>query len=157
MKKILIKIYPSLILFVFIFIISCGDDSSINPTETDVSGTVTFVNNSFYTSGGYYAISIYTDNPTTSGTNPIRSDSLKVISGGTLSYFYRVTGLSSGSYYAAVTWKRSGTNPPVLGTFGCDTMRIPHCTTSTRFDYPRPAGTGATNFISWTDTTKKLN
>ena len=154
MKKIFFKIFPSLILFAFIFIISCGEDSGINAAESDVSGTVTFVNTTFYTSGGYYAISIYTSVPTGAGANPIRSDSLKVLSG-TSSYFYSVKGLAAGSYYAAVTWTRSGTNLPVLGTFGCDTSRT--CSSHTRFDYPNAAGTGSTNIISWTDTTRRLN
>ncbi len=156
MKKILIQVFPMLILFAFIFLISCGDEGSINPTATDVSGTVTFVGSSFYSSGGYFAISIYSGVPTSS--NPIRSDTLRVV-GGTSSYFYRILDLPSGSYYAAVTWIRTNTSSttpvPVLGTFGCDTSRT--CTTHTRFDYPSAAGTGATNITSWTDTTKKLN
>jgi len=152
-KKLSLALLFVLALFLFQ---NCGEDI-INAQQDFVSGTVTFKNISFHSSGGYYAVSIYSDITSPFNQNPLVSDSVEInISGNTATAYYKISGLASASYYIAATWIRSTDNcvRGVLGTYGCDTLY--NCTNSIKVTIPTYAGTGNLNFTCWTDTLNRL-
>ncbi|MGH2574606.1 MAG: hypothetical protein ACRDFC_02790 [Ignavibacteria bacterium] len=152
-------IYLSTLFFIIILSKGCGEES-LTPTGEDISGIVTFTDTNLITTGGYYAVSVYADQNLPFDTNPIRSDSLAITrSGNIYSSYYRIGGLAAGRYYIGTSWIRrpyiQSLLTPALGTYGCDTNHS--CSAHIRIEFPSFAGTGNVNFLSWTDTLKKLN
>ncbi len=159
MKK---NIY-SLILFIivlssFCYFTSGCDDAGIQDSGDHVTGYVTFTDTNLC-KGGYYAISMYRNKTNPFDTLPLRSDSLTMTKQQNLyKCYYKFSGVTSGSYYFAVTFIRTPFNPnrlvPVLGSRGCDTNHS--CTAHILVAFPNHSYEDC-NILSWTDTLKKLN
>jgi hypothetical protein len=144
-------------LFLSIVIFETCDDSGINAPQDFISGTVIFTDTILRYNGGYYAVSLFPDNSSPFSQSPLRNDSLKIsISNGVASTYYKMDGITSGSYYVGITWIRSsdGNVRGVLGTYGCDTTH--NCTASKKVTVPSYSGTGGINILSWTDTLRKV-
>jgi hypothetical protein len=138
-----------------VFIIAdCGDDA-VNLQQDFVSGTVTYNGTSFFTNGGYYAVSVYADVTNPFSQQPVKSDSVEINTTNGTAY-YNITGLATGNYYIGATWIRTsnGQVEAVVGTYGCDTVR--GCNNHIKVEVPRYQGTGNLNFYSWADLSKKL-
>ena len=150
-ELILLPVFISISLFIG----NCGTDDSVNATQDFVSGTITFNNSNLNYSGGYYAVSVYSDTTDPFRHNPFKSDSLSIVtSGGVTTAYYNVNGLS-GNYYIGAVWIRhSDGHIAVLGTYGCDTTI--NCTGSIKETIPNYAGTGGLNFKSSTDITRNM-
>lgn len=171
-----------LFLFVFvalmgIFINSCGEDTIINnnnnnnPPDTActdttltgrmIKGRITFVDTNFVRSGGVYLISAYPKSgwPPTGG--PSAFDTVR-ISGNNLNYCYTLSNLpSDGAYVVSVGFRKStGGQSPIMGIYGCDTARFPtsSCVLSPSDSAQIISGQGVRyiNFLSWSDTAKKI-
>lgn len=144
------------IIFILNFFYGC-DDSGVQSSGDHMSGFVTFTDTNLVT-GGYYAISLYAKKTNPFDTLPLRSDALTMtLNGNVYKDYFKMTGISNGSYYFAVTWiKNSEPNffPIVLGSRGCDTNR--QCTNHTVVLFPNYSYDDC-NILSWTDTTKRLN
>jgi hypothetical protein len=151
------RVIYSFLLVYFFSLQSCTDDSSVNPKDSFISGTVTFTNANLNYSGGFYAVSLYEDSTNPFTKTPLRSDSLAItISGGVASAYYKLSNLTDGNYYVGATWiSRSSGSIWVLGTYGCDTLPGQYCT-PTKVTFPNYAGTGNLSFRSYTDINKAL-
>jgi len=155
MNRIIGRFFLTICILSVIFIIAkCGDDA-VNLQQDFVSGTVTYNGTAFYTSGGYYAVSIYADATNPYSQSPVKSDSVEIdVAHGTA--YYNISGLATGNYYIGATWIRSsnGQVEAVVGTYGCDTVR--GCNNHIKVSVPRYQGTGNLNFYAWADLSKKL-
>ncbi len=105
--------YSILIKFLFasalmISLYSCSDDNNNNivvtgPEANTISGTITFADTNFISSGGYYDLSAFTAWFPTG--NPARSDSLKIIPvGNKYQANYKLTNVPNGTYFLTVAW-----------------------------------------------------
>jgi hypothetical protein len=140
---------PALIAVLFIYS-GCGEE--INAPQDFVSGTITFNDSNLNYNGRYYAVSLFTDVSNPFSRQPVRSDSLAIVtSNGVTSAYYRITGIPSGNYYIGATLLNSSTDSliAVLGVYGCDTTV--NCANPTRVTVPNFAGTGNLNFRSKTN------
>ncbi len=138
----------------FFFIQSCDD--TVDSPQYYIAGTVTFTDTHISSGSGYYAISIYADTTEPYQRAPIVSDSLVInVSGNTATATYRVNNVPSGTYHVGATWICTQTEriSGVLGIYGCDTARS--CM-GNHISIPNFSGSNECNFISWTDTLKKL-
>lgn len=124
-------------LFIVIILQKCGDDS-VNPSQTYMAGTIAFTDSLFHPSSqGHYAISFYTD----LSQPPSVSDSIGTAS---RNVYWRVTNVTSGSYYIAATFISTAGAITKLGEFGCSTP--PTCSSPTKIDFPSYSGTAQLDF-----------
>jgi len=137
------------VVFLSVFFQTCGDDP-VNAPQDFVSGTITYIDTLLNYNGGYYAVSLYSDNTNPFSYPPVRSDSITpVIQNGTATAYYKVTGLATGSYYIGGTWiNRSNGNITLFGVYGCDENI--NCTNPSKITVPNYSGTGQLNFRSRT-------
>jgi len=145
------KIYKIIFVVFLVFVCSliqtCGEDA-VNAPQDFVSGTLTYIDNQFTFNGGYYAVSIYGDSTNPFYHRPIRTDSVAVNTSG-LTAYYKVEGLTSGSYYIGSTWyRKSDGHVTILGSYGCD--ENPNCSNPTKVTIPNYSGTGQLDFRSKT-------
>ncbi len=141
----------------FYFLQSCGD-TAVQQSGDSITGYITFTDTNLI-GGGYYAISMFKNRANPFDTLPLRNDSLTMSkSGNVYKVFYKFSGVSSGSYYFAVTWIKSpfipGVVPPVLGSRGCDTNH--NCSSHRLIAFPNYSYENC-DILSWTDTTMRLN
>ncbi|MDQ3193865.1 MAG: hypothetical protein M3P82_02570 [Bacteroidota bacterium] len=146
---------------------SCKEDTVTpsGPEANTISGTVTFTDTNFITSGGYYDIGIF-PNPSTPPAYwfgpPSANDTLIYTrSGNVYKASYVLRGVSNGDYVVAVGFrKHSGGQSPIMGVYGCDTARFINGSTCflnpQRISITNNAGRENVNFLSWADTTKKV-
>jgi hypothetical protein len=158
-KEILRIFLLILVLFALCLLFQTCDDSGVDPSKDFVSGTITLADTNLISSGGYYAMSVFSAGSSPFSNRPIRSDSLNLQrSGDVYTGYYKINGLAAGDYYVGATWIHlpfdTNAHPPVLGTYGCDTTH--NCTTSTKVTFPSYAGTAGCNFLCWTDTTMRI-
>ena len=154
MKKYLI------ILFFIAFLSSCETPADLNRTGDKLSGYITHVDTNLILGGGYYSVSVFSaDSSLPFNRIPMRTDSMVLKKRNNLyESMYDMDGIGSGKILVAATWshypKIPNEIPIVLGTLGCDTCR--NCQIHTVLYYPDYHG-NFRNFVSWTDTTKRLN
>ena len=127
-----------IIAFVIVIVLQkCGDDS-VNAPGDFMAGTIAFADSLFHPSSqGHYAISFYTDLT----QPPAVSDSIGTAS---RNVYWRITNVSSGSYYIAATFINTSGTIQILGEYGCATP--PSCTAPTKIDFPSYSGAGQLNF-----------
>jgi hypothetical protein len=149
-------------LFATILISKCGSDSVTTPGTTydakTINGTVTFADDHFVTSGGTYLISAYPETGWPPIAGPTAYDTIHVTSS-TLAYNYKLVGLDDGNYVVSVGYrKNTGGQSPIMGIYGCDTLHSLACLMSPtlKAKITGGAGVGSINFISWSDTAKKI-
>lgn len=163
-----------IVAFVGILINSCGEDTIITnnpPTTPDtactdstltglmIKGRVSFVDTNFIRSGGIYLISAYPESgwPPTGG--PSAYDTVR-ISGNNLNYCYTLSNLPSAQKYVVSVGfrKASGGQSPIMGIYGCDTSHSFSCLLSPTLKADLSGGSGVRyiNFLSWSDTAKKI-
>jgi hypothetical protein len=155
--------------FIMFSIYSCSDDDTtpivpIGPAANTISGTITFVDTNFITSGGFYDIGVFPNpsNPPTYWFGPPSSnDTLRYVKVGNVYQApYVLKGVSNGSYVVAVGFRKtSGGQSPILGVYGCDTIRAQYSTcflNPQRITISNDQGVEGVNFKSWADTTNKV-
>ena len=137
-KKLIFRAAQLIIGIVIVVVLQkCGDDS-VNAPQDFMAGTIAFRDSLFMPSSqGHYAISFYTD----LSQPPAVSDSIGTAS---KNVYWRVTNVTSGSYYIAATFIRSTGAVVILGEYGCATP--PSCSAPTKIDFPNYAGTGQLDF-----------
>lgn len=173
-KKFKFRIFEILIvslLFVSVYSCSDDDDNPVTPTGPDaktINGKVTFVDTNFILNGGTYLISAYpsTGWPPTAG--PSAYDTIKVTRTNNvlnLNYNYKLKDLNPGEYVVSVGFRKtSGGQSPIMGIYGCDTLRAIYPGGVTCLFSPSKKatigsenqGTAGIDFLSWSDTTKKI-
>jgi hypothetical protein len=157
--RVTFKLHLVLALFMLFVVLtqSCGDNPANAPGD-HISGTITFVNTNFLTTGHYF-ISLFTYQSNAFCNNPVKSDTIQVNSS-TQSYYYNMTNVLSGQYYVGVNFVPES-NPPVspwvLGTYGCDTTNASSCTNYTAVEFPSYSGSGAVNFFSQSHYNNRIN
>lgn len=161
-------------LFVSVLMIgvySCSnDDTTVTPTPTgpeanSISGTITFTDTNFVTSGGFYDIGVFA-NPSTPPTYwfgpPTTNDTLHYSKvGNVYKGTYKLKGVPNGSYVVALGFRKtSGGQSPIMGVYGCDTARFVNGSACfldpQRATITDNAGLENINFLAWADTTKKV-
>lgn len=176
MKK---SLKNNIILFAFVAITgllinSCGEDAVINnndPSAPDtactdtvltgrmIKGRVTFVDTNFVRSGGVYLISAYPRESWPPMGGPSAYDTIRV-SGNNLNYCYTLSNLpDDGGYVVSVGFrKETGGQSPIMGIYGCDTLHSIPCLFSPSDSAYISGGQGVRyiNFLSWSDTAKKI-
>jgi hypothetical protein len=155
-----------------ILINSCGEDAIINnnnnPPDTacadttvspgTIKGRVTFVDTNFIRSGGVYLISAYPKSGWPPMGGPSAFDTIRV-SGNNLEYCYALPNLGDGAYVVSVGFrKQTGGQSPIMGIYGCDTLHSIPCLFSPSDSAVISGGQGVNfiNFLSWSDTAKKI-
>lgn len=160
-----------IIVMLFMAAYSCSDsDSGSNnpntptgPEANSISGTITFADTNFATSGGYYDISAFPSTGWPPMAGPTQNDSLVITKvGNTYQANYKLSNLPDGNYVLTTAWIRLPYNPANstigLGTYGCDTSRSFSCI----FGAPGTVaitnnrGVENINFLSWADTLKRI-
>src|SRR5258706_14918219 len=138
-RKIIFRTAQLILVMVIIIVLQkCGSDSSINAPGDFMAGTIAFRDSLFLPSSqGHYAISFYTD----LAQPPAVSDSIGTAS---KNVYWRVTNVTSGSYYIAATFIHTSGTVTILGEYGCSTP--PSCTWATKIDFPSFAGTAQLDF-----------
>lgn len=138
-KKIFFRAAQLFIAFIVVVVLQkCGSDSSINAPGDFMAGTIAFKDSLFHPSSqGHYAISFYTD----LSQPPSVSDSIGTAS---RNVYWRVTNVTSGSYYIAATFISTAGSITKLGEFGCSTP--PTCSSPTKIDFPSYSGTAQLDF-----------
>jgi hypothetical protein len=141
-------------LFVAFFTFWGCDDSGVLQSKGDyVNGYAIFVDTGFIRYGGYYAVSLYTNQNPPYRSIPLKTDSLQ-LKGYTNPYHFRIYWEDKQTCYLAVVWKRSLLTteiPRILGTFGCDTSYS--CQNFKPVVFPNYTGANY-NIICWSDTTR---
>ena len=167
MTKNFLRIYPK-ILFAFLFIVSiysCSESQDVvtNPTpqSNTVSGTVTFADTNFITSGGVYDIGVFPNpsNPPTYWFGPPTAFDTLVITNnnGLYQANYTISSVPDGDYVVAVGFRKdSGGQSPVMGVYGCDTAHTSCFLNPQRVSIVNNAGVDGINILSWADTTNKI-
>lgn len=148
------KIFLTLIISFILIIQSCDD--SVNSPQYYIAGTVTFTDTHLSTGQGYYAVSVYADTSQPYQRAPIISDSLTItVAGNVATANYRIENVPAGTFHVGTTWicTQTGNIRGVLGIYGCDTAV--NCM-GTHVGIPNYSGTNDINFLSWTDTLKRL-
>lgn len=149
-------------IFIFLFTISgCSDDNPVGPEANTITGTITFVDSNFVTSGGYYDIGIF-PNPSVPPIYwfgpPSANDTLvysKV--GNVYKASYTLRGVNDGNYVIAVGFrKNTGGQSPILGVYSCDTAHTTCFLNPQRISVTNNQGVQNVDFLSWADTTKKV-
>lgn len=175
-KKFSFKIFEILVIaLLFVSIYSCSDDDNNNPvTPTgpdakSINGKVSFVDTNFILTGGTYLISAYPSSgwPPTAG--PSAYDTIKITRNSSnvlnLDYNYKLKDLNPGNYVVSVGFRKtSGGQSPIMGIYGCDTLRAIYPGGATCLFSPSKTatigsenqGTAGIDFLSWSDTTKKI-
>ena len=166
MKKNFLVNIAKIAFFVVIVTIaySCSKDEIISvilPDANTISGTVTFADTGFVSTGGTYLISAFASWPPMSA--PSAYDTIKISRNTTTgrwntAYSYKLKGINDGNYVVTTGFRKNvGGQSPILGVNGCDTTHN-SCvvTTTTRVAITGNAGVAGVNFVSWADTTKKL-
>lgn len=174
-KKFSFKLFEIVIIaLLFVSIYSCSDDDDNNPvtpTGPDaktINGKVTFVDTNFILSGGTYLISAYPSSgwPPTGG--PAAYDTINITRTNNvlnLVYNYKLIDVNPGDYVVSVGFrKNSGGQSPIMGIYGCDTLRAIYPGGATCLLNPSKKatigaenqGTAGIDFLSWSDTTKKI-
>jgi hypothetical protein len=150
----------SIILLFLAFFISCEAPTDLNRTGDKLCGYITHVDTNLILGGGYYSVSVFSaDSADPFRKIPIRCDSLRLTKRNNLyESTYDMNGIPQGRFHVAATWSHypriPNEVPIVLGTLGCDTSRS--CIDHIILLYPNYHG-NFQNFVSWTDTTKRLN
>jgi len=172
--KFKLKIFEILVItLLFVSVYSCSDDDTnpVTPTGPDaksINGKVTFVDTNFILTGGTYLISAYpsTGWPPTGG--PAAYDTILITRTNNvlnLVYDYKLIDLNPGNYVVSVGFRKtSGGQSPIMGIYGCDTARaIYPAGLACLFTPSKYAtigsenqGTAGIDFLSWSDTTKKI-
>lgn len=141
---------------------SCSDDDNtvivpVGPEANSISGTITFEDTNFVTSGGYYDISAFTS-WFPSGP-PTGNDSLIITKvGNKYQANYKISNLPNGQYFLSSAWIKL---PYVqfsvngLGTYGCDTSSAFTCRPDS-VTISNNVGVENINFLSWADTTNRI-
>ncbi len=142
---------------------SCSDDDTVpvtpsGPEANSISGTITFADTNFVTTGGYYDISAF--NAWFPMSSPTGNDSLIIRKvGNKYQADYKIRNLPNGSYFLTSAWIElpyiPGTSVNGLGTNGCDTSSVFTCRPDSVV-ISNNAGVENIDFISWADTTKRL-
>ena len=139
---------------------ACDPPVEIDRSGDKLSGYITHIDSTLYTSNGFYSVSIYNaDSSNPFNRIPVRTDSLNLKPMGMLwQTTYDMDGIPSGRYYVAATWSSyprvPNEIPAVLGTYGCDTAF--NCSAHKVVDYPNYQG-NFRNIIAWTNPAQKLN
>lgn len=155
-------VHAMLISVLMISVYSCSDDDTTvtqNPTGPEansISGTITFTDTNFVTSGGYYDISVF--NSWFPMGSPTGNDSLVITKvGNTYQANYKVTNIPNGTYYLTSAWIKlpyvPGTSVNGLGLYGCDTTL---CMSPTAVTITDNVGRENINFLSKADTAKRI-
>ncbi len=157
-RKSINLILLAVIFLILLFSLQSCSDMGFQPSGDYISGFVVLYDTNFIP-GGYYALSMYANKNNAFDTLPLRSDTLIFEQGyGISRCLYRFYSVPKGSYFFAVTWieypPKSCSKLPVLGTFGCDTVR--NCTSHELISFPNFTGM-MYNILAWADTSKKLN
>jgi len=173
-KKFSFKLFEIVIIaLLFVSIYSCSDDDTnpVTPTGPDaktINGKVTFVDTNFILSGGTYLISAYPSSgwPPTGG--PAAYDTINITRTNNvlnLVYNYKLIDVNPGDYVVSVGFRKDlGGQSPIMGIYGCDTLRAIYpggaaCLLSPSKKATIGAenqGTAGIDFLSWSDTTKKI-
>ena len=122
-------------------------------TGNSIQGKITFVDSSFYTQGGTYAVALYAYKPPASFSyEPVAVQNISP----SKSVNYTISYDGGGYYYIAVVWINNSNIselPMVLGVHGCDTTH--NCDNEISIAFPNYTG-HSFDIVSWADTTKKL-
>ena len=131
---------------------SCDFSDNYYPKGDYISGYITFVDTNFMSSGGYYAVALYSNQSSPYNSIPLTTDTLK-IAGATSPYNYRIYYENKSACFLGIIWERTTSEseiPRVLGTYGCDTSYS--CTDFKSINFPNFTGANY-DVICWTDTT----
>ena len=156
------------VVVLLVFTIYSCDSTTVTPSPeaNTISGTVTFTDTNFITSGGVYDIGAF-PNPSIPPTfwfgPPTAYDTLIITNNnGVYKANYTLTGVPDGNYVIAVGFRKdTGGQSPIMGVYGCDTARAIYDTTACflnpqRVTISNNAGVTGVNFLSWADTTNKV-
>lgn len=152
-----------LFIAVLVFSIYSCDSTTVTPTTeaNTISGTITFADTNFITSGGVYDIGAFS-NPSTPPTYwfgpPTAYDTLVITNNnGVYSANYKLTGVPDGNFVIAVGFRKdTGGQSPIMGVYGCDTAHTSCFLDPQRVTITNNAGVSGINFISWADTANKV-
>jgi hypothetical protein len=145
----------------------CSDDNNntiivSGPDAKSISGTITFADTNFATSGGYYDISAFPSSGWPPMAGPTQNDSLVITKvGNQYKANYKLTNLPDGNYVLTSAWiilPYTANSTVGLGMYGCDTSHSAGCIFGTpgTVTISNSVGVENINFLSWADTLNRI-